>query len=240
MQIPSAGRYKVALQQISSQISPLQWKILEAHYLAPDHTASAMEIALAAGKQWRATNLHYGHLASNLRRYLGVPLQTGEQQTSIVANFERPRRGFTCWRWVMHAPLADAIQRLGWFDGESIETTNFYSSFDDWNAVEGRTRSALRIHRHREMRLRRAKLDEFRSKNGGRLFCQVPGCGFDFELVYGRIGHGFAEVHHLKPLSELSQPTSTTLEDLAVVCANCHRMIHRSNSCLPLECLIRQ
>ncbi|PRH85456.1 hypothetical protein C5L14_20925 [Labrys okinawensis] len=54
-------------------------------------------------------------------------------------------------------------------------------------------------------------------------------CGFDFEAVYGSWGAGFCEVHHLSPLGEAeSKPRLTNpLYDLAVVCANCHRMIHR-------------
>ena len=54
--------------------------------------------------------------------------------------------------------------------------------------------------------------------------CKV--CGFDFEEFYGDIGHGYIEVHHIKPLSEGEQnPDPAT--DLVVVCSNCHKMIHR-------------
>jgi len=70
MQIPSASEYQAALMQICAQISPLQWNLLEAHYLAPNHTASSEEIALAAGKPWPVTNLHYGRLGTKLRRAL--------------------------------------------------------------------------------------------------------------------------------------------------------------------------
>ncbi len=39
------------------------------------------------------------------------------------------------------------------------------------------------------------------------------------------IGH-YAEVHHLRPLS-LGPQTLLTIADFAVLCANCHRAIHR-------------
>ena len=57
--------------------------------------------------------------------------------------------------------------------------------------------------------------------------CQV--CHFDFELTYGKWGKEFAEVHHVKPLSELKGESRETnaKTDLAVLCANCHRMVHR-------------
>lgn len=56
--------------------------------------------------------------------------------------------------------------------------------------------------------------------------CQV--CGMRFEDVYGKVvGQGYAEAHHLVPLSQLRGGVRTRLEDLRTVCANCHRMLHR-------------
>lgn len=55
--------------------------------------------------------------------------------------------------------------------------------------------------------------------------CQV--CGLRFEDVYGKLGRGFAESHHLIPLSQSRGPVKTRLADLCTVCANCHRMLHR-------------
>lgn len=63
-------------------------------------------------------------------------------------------------------------------------------------------------------------------KTTGSLKCEV--CEFDFKERYGAIGEGFCEVHHKVPLSSLDEETETKLEDLAVLCSNCHRMIHRT------------
>ena len=60
----------------------------------------------------------------------------------------------------------------------------------------------------------------------GKLKCTV--CGFDFATVYGHLGKGFAECHHIKPVSELIPGEKTKLSDLSIICANCHRMIHRA------------
>jgi 5-methylcytosine-specific restriction protein A len=61
--------------------------------------------------------------------------------------------------------------------------------------------------------------------------CQV--CGFDFERFYGERGAGFIEVHHLKPVSTLKKKTSVDPKvDMAVICANCHRMIHRKRDAI--------
>jgi 5-methylcytosine-specific restriction protein A len=61
------------------------------------------------------------------------------------------------------------------------------------------------------------------------LRCQA--CDLDFEERYGKIGKGFIEAHHLKPISTLEEGVAVTYDvaaDFAVLCANCHRMIHRS------------
>lgn len=56
-------------------------------------------------------------------------------------------------------------------------------------------------------------------------------CGWDFSRAYGSWGAGYAEVHHLVPLGEEPVVRETDAEhDLAVLCANCHRMVHRRRS----------
>lgn len=108
-------------------------------------------------------------------------------------------------------------------------------------AMEGAQKRRFINHRARERALREAKLAQVHDRSAhGRLQCEVPGCGFDFEAVYGSVGAGFAHVHHLKPLAEATSPTVTRLEDLAVVCANCHAVIHRGGECRSLEALISQ
>lgn len=55
--------------------------------------------------------------------------------------------------------------------------------------------------------------------------CQV--CGLRFEDHYGKLGEYFAEAHHRVPLGSLRTEVKTRVKDLATVCANCHRMLHR-------------
>lgn len=58
------------------------------------------------------------------------------------------------------------------------------------------------------------------------LCCSV--CGFSFSKKYGvELGENFIEAHHTKPLSEIIGEVETKVEDLALVCSNCHRMLHR-------------
>ncbi len=59
----------------------------------------------------------------------------------------------------------------------------------------------------------------------GRFFCEA--CGFDFEKVYGELGRGFIEAHHTIAVSTLSENSETRVSDIAMLCPNCHRMVHR-------------
>lgn len=68
--------------------------------------------------------------------------------------------------------------------------------------------------------------------------CQA--CTLDFAERYGEIGEGFIEVHHLKPISALEEGIPVKYDvasDFAVLCANCHRMIHRMADPSDLEAL---
>ena len=58
--------------------------------------------------------------------------------------------------------------------------------------------------------------------------CRCSICGFDFESRYGEYGKGYIQVHHLVPLSTLTERyVVDPVKDLIPVCANCHAIIHR-------------
>lgn len=84
----------------------------------------------------------------------------------------------------------------------------------------------FRLHRQRE---RSAKLTAQKKQQAlelyGCLTCEI--CGFDFSKTYSNHGQGYIECHHIEPLASLRPNTKTRLKDLALVCANCHRMLHR-------------
>lgn len=67
----------------------------------------------------------------------------------------------------------------------------------------------------------------------GYLDCEA--CTFNFERFYGPFGKGYIECHHRMPLFKIKAETKTTLEDLALVCSNCHRMLHKSIDTLTVE-----
>jgi 5-methylcytosine-specific restriction enzyme A len=90
--------------------------------------------------------------------------------------------------------------------------------------LEGEVLTRLHLVRERNWDASRRKREQGLAETG-RLACEV--CDMVFGAVYGPLGEGFAECHHTQPLAELPGVRATRLADLAVVCANCHRMLHR-------------
>jgi len=89
----------------------------------------------------------------------------------------------------------------------------------NFSALEG----GLKLISH-YIRERNRKLIDEKKKNAIRnekLFCEV--CSFSF---IEKFEIEFIECHHITPISE-SGEVKTTLDHLALVCSNCHRMLHK-------------
>ena len=69
------------------------------------------------------------------------------------------------------------------------------------------------------------KAKKLRLREQGELKCDV--CAFVFADFYGSNGAGYIEAHHTVPVAELRGVSKTKISDLALVCANCHRVLHR-------------
>jgi 5-methylcytosine-specific restriction protein A len=98
-------------------------------------------------------------------------------------------------------------------------------------APEGRLLTRKHLARERNRKLVDSKRKQALRKHG-KLACEA--CGFDFAARYGHRGDGFIECHHTKPVATLLEGHKTHVDDLALVCANCHRMIHRAKPWLSI------
>ncbi len=111
-----------------------------------------------------------------------------------------------------------------------LETAEQLSDIDSVpSALEGQQRVVIHLRRERDPKIIQAKKQQVLHETG-RLQCEV--CAFDFKEKYGELGSEFCEVHHLVLLSESYQAVETKLGDLAILCSNCHRMIHKTK---PME-----
>jgi hypothetical protein len=121
--------------------------------------------------------------------------------------------------------LADLRRRA--FD-EVVDGLDFdvLLTLSDKEYVEARQKLIRhqRIERVRNQELVKDAKNYFKSIHK-RLFCEV--CDFDFKVKFGGRGQDFIEAHHRIPIAKLKPGTRLKISDLAMVCANCHRMLHQ-------------
>ncbi|MCC5858608.1 MAG: DUF3578 domain-containing protein [Ectothiorhodospiraceae bacterium] len=117
----------------------------------------------------------------------------------------------------------------------SLETDEFDDELPDGASIVEVRR--YRLHR----RIERDSTAARKAKRVHGYICQV--CGFDFKAVYGELGTTYIEAHHLTPLADLpeGEPAPQDPEtDFAVLCSNCHRMIHKTGAPGDLEGLAQR
>lgn len=173
-----------------------------------------------------------------------------ESGTHVTISSWTPLRGHVIQDLVLHKHSRQiapnfikpyAICRTPQFVVDALTTsdagTDAFDGIEQLEGVEGRRRVEQHVGRERVSGLRDAAL-RARRRLVGNLSCEA--CGFDFEVAYGDLGTDFAEVHHAFPLSAReAHGSATRVEDLRVVCANCHRMIHHRYPWLDLNQLTR-
>ena len=159
--------------------------------------------------------------------YPGVGLQRGGKLDKQIWNeFALDQNRLTT--------VTSSIRKsLNWISESKADyLTETINADDDDEFPEGKV--LTRIHKRKE----RNPQATFKKKQrvlheNGKLECEV--CGFDFVKVYGQLGYGFAECHHIVPVAELTDGHKTKLSDLAIVCANCHRMLHKAKPLLSIS-----
>lgn len=167
----------------------------------------------AASVQRKTYDIATGHPESAAKATKG-----GQLEKRVLEEFLEDPVGMSSRALLIRSALAsesggDASNPLA--DDEELQTLT---------ALEGRVLAVQYLKRERSASLRDAKLRRV-ERDGGSRNCEV--CNFSFAATYGEVGVGYIEVHHVLPL-HASGPRVTRLDDLALLCSNCHRMIHRA------------
>jgi 5-methylcytosine-specific restriction protein A len=116
---------------------------------------------------------------------------------------------------------------------ENIETAMSIIASDDISSIEEERKQV------RHSKLERNRKTSKRVKAAQGYTCK--GCKFNFYNAYGERGKEYIEAHHLTPLSSLQEGVVVSMNihtDFAVLCSNCHSMVHRGKNLLTLEELI--
>ncbi|MFE0042623.1 HNH endonuclease [Streptomyces albireticuli] len=156
-------------------------------------------------------------LATNRPGYAGKPTRCGKLDKVMIAAFlEHPAE--------LSAAAAAIRKGSTWTELSQIPEHPDEAAEDGATGLEGRLLARWTLARERDPKLRRRKIAH--AQRLGQMRCEV--CAFDFGRSYGQLGEGYIEVHHVVPL-HISGLQETKLDDLALLCANCHRMCHRNH-----------
>jgi 5-methylcytosine-specific restriction protein A len=126
------------------------------------------------------------------------------------------------WEDWAHRPeeLAKAVALIR-ARGETDDAPEDTGEEEEYEAPEGRI--LFREHRRYERdRKLVAKKKAAVLKRTGRLACEV--CDFESSEAYDV--EGVIDVHHVVPLHKIGESV-TTMNDLALVCPTCHRVLHK-------------
>jgi len=102
-------------------------------------------------------------------------------------------------------------------------------TFDENMLINEGAQSTKNTKTYERSKILRDYAIQYYSK-GEHISCSA--CSFDFYSFYGEIGKGFIEIHHKKPVFQYSEVEGEmflkhAVDNVAPVCSNCHRMIHR-------------
>lgn len=128
----------------------------------------------------------------------------------------------------------DYFQRKGYEIIDRRKEAELSVAVEDDESAFPEGRESYKQHRHLERDgtiSKKAKAK--RLADTGKLECDA--CGIDFNRIYGSRGYGFIEAHHTVPVSEIKGSMKTKISDLALICSNCHRMLHRGRNLLSVS-----
>jgi hypothetical protein len=104
---------------------------------------------------------------------------------------------------------------------------------EDITGKEGRILTRVHAYKERDKKFAARAKKYYKIKNGGNLWCVA--CDLKPELQYNDRGERCIEAHHKIPIEELQPDSIVRVDDVAMVCANCHRVIHSQKPCLTIE-----
>lgn len=123
-------------------------------------------------------------------------------------------------------------QQDGWAYRPFTATQSSIFTESDLNAIEGDPRMYCHLRRERDPAISDAKRQAVMATNG-KLSCES--CGFWTQDTFPGLEGELCEIHHRLPLAFATEPVKTSLNDLAVLCPNCHRAIHRTTPLMSVE-----
>ena len=148
-------------------------------------------------------------------KYYSELSELGIEQKTEISKFD--------WVWLVQDFHLFTLREILGFVKQNNENIEIADTLEQ-STIEGGSKLATHLKYERDSsfikRIKKKALE-----NNIMLNCEI--CGFSFLDIYGKVGQGFIEAHHINPLNEREGKQVTKKEDIALICSNCHRMLHR-------------
>ncbi len=226
---PTTEAFKLALERLGDKLTDLHRRIFAFHFKLSGRAMTSPQLRDELGyPSIGASNLAYGKLGHLIADAVGFDRQTtASEQRGWWRSMATGDGSGENYVWTMRPQLAEALVSLNLVDSSADGPIELIDPDipDNLSVVEGRLRLRTHLARERNRAIVALKRDSVSDRR-----CEL--CGFSSLEVYGV---DYCEIHHLIPLAQLDGTSPTRLEDLAIVCANCHRVIHMTSPPLTLE-----
>ena len=207
---------------ITATLAPLRVSILHSEFkidLQDRFAAIAADLAGIAPIMAKHPNLAQGIEAHGAEIMKGVNSTEIRKAADRVISLQASIYGMT---------NAGSTIRLEEFDSKPETDLE-----DEIIGIEGRLLTRIHAYRERDRKFASMAKKYYRDKSGGHLTCEA--CGLDPIDLYGPNGERCIEAHHKIPIEQLQPDSVTRVEDMAMVCASCHRIVHGQRPCLNID-----
>lgn len=166
---------------------------------------------------------HYTEITDQILKTAQGPFPV-DSQASVRARLQERCSDYKAYQG--HLDLFESDQGTGiWrfrkWPTSVLPTAALNEERDHYEAIEGGLVPSVHLRRERDPKLIakfKASLDDPR--------CET--CTMNFTEVYGSIGADYIEAHHKTPIALMVEGATTKIDDLAALCPNCHRIIHKN------------
>ena len=234
--VPEVKEYVDGLKAIQPKMRAEHYRILQAHYQMPGHTANAKELAEAAAISdgYYRVNLLYGGLGHMFCDATGFvpdlrPDDSARWWAVWSVGHSTKDHGFL---WQMRSQVVEALETLRWVKAliseetyrkkEQEETVKSLASTE----TERQTRLAVAPSHPAALQVLRTEFQRNPDVVASVLFraqgrCEL--CETSAPFLRVSDGSAYLEIHHIVSLSKGGEDT---LRNAVSLCPNCHREVH--------------
>lgn len=209
--------------------------------LPKEHIRRFFEVPELTQGQVHTVTIRYGGREYDARIRImangGARLEwTGELQREIRERFPVIHRAFArgndpgntpvmIFEKVNHLYFEVSFRKPYHYDYDKSELRDNLQIREEAYTKEGKVIYVQHRRRERNSRIIKQAIERAQDLYG-TLACEI--CTFDFAKRYGKEGEGYIEGHHKRALKSYDEEGEDThVDDIALVCSNCHRIIHR-------------